>query len=257
MLNEVKVPFYINKNMEYLGTDNPNSNHIKEVFNNDLTQYFNHPYKISYNFNSRGFRDTEWPVDLNNRIWCVGDSAALGAGVPVEYRYSSLLPNSINVSRILADNDWIYNNAVSILKETNPKLVVIQWSFYHRNNLNGKDQFSVEQKDSTKQAMLSLLGNYIKNKFTDREKFDCDYLFHLTQKIESVKKDSNVIHVLTPKMHVGFDFLNRVKDSVKYSITADWIDDARDITFHYGVQSHNNIADKIKTLCHEQNINIW
>ena len=255
MLDAVKVPFFINENMQYLGCDNPNSQSLQDAFDNDMTRYFSYPYDISYIFNSRGFRDSEWPTeDLNKHIWCIGDSATLGTGVSLEHRYSSLLPKAINVSRILADNEWITDNTISILMEVKPKLIVIQWSYYHRNYLGPEKH--VPLKGAYGEILRSQMMK-LKLALTSQDKFDSDYLFHLIQKVENLKNNTKVIHLLTPNFHVGFNFLDRVKNGVENCLHIDWIDDARDITFHYGIESHKIIADKITQLCHEKNINIW
>ena len=40
----------------------------------DKKHFKNYPHTIKYVYNSRGFRDTEWPdsiKELQNAIWCV------------------------------------------------------------------------------------------------------------------------------------------------------------------------------------------
>lgn len=43
---------------------------------------------IEYRFNSRGFRDREWPENIKDVIWCVGGSELLGTGITYEDRKS-------------------------------------------------------------------------------------------------------------------------------------------------------------------------
>ena len=76
-LDSIKAIPFINQTVDYLGCDNPDSPGLKQIYNNDLTDYFNYPYKVNYKFNSRGFRDNEWPNNLNDRVWCIGDSAVI------------------------------------------------------------------------------------------------------------------------------------------------------------------------------------
>ena len=132
MLDNVIIPFYINRDQPYLGCDDPNRNSLQEVYSYDLRDYHDYPFNIQYKFNSRGFRDKEWPIDINDKIWCVGDSATCGTGISHEHIYSNLLKDAINCGRYYADNEWIRDIASSILSEANPKLVVIQWSYFHR-----------------------------------------------------------------------------------------------------------------------------
>jgi len=48
-------------------------------------EYFkSYTKQISYRYNSKGFRDDEWPEDLSDVIWCVGDSFTVGIGQPFE-----------------------------------------------------------------------------------------------------------------------------------------------------------------------------
>jgi hypothetical protein len=108
------------------------------------THFLNYPYKISYNYNSRGFRDQEWPdclEDLQNSIWCIGDSFTAGVGIPIEHTWPYLLNKAtnvrtINVSLDGASNNWIARHAQTILTEIKPKFMVIHWSFSHRREMD-------------------------------------------------------------------------------------------------------------------------
>ena len=44
------------------------------------------PHEISYKYISRGFRDVEWPEDIQNTPVIFGDSFIAGIGQPVEHR---------------------------------------------------------------------------------------------------------------------------------------------------------------------------
>ena len=110
----------------------------------DKEHFINYPYKISYRYNSRGFRDSDWPIDtqdLQQSIWCIGDSFTVGIGAPYEHMWSQVLSkhtntNTINISMDGASNTWISRRAIEIAKHLQPKNMVVMWSFIHRREGN-------------------------------------------------------------------------------------------------------------------------
>ena len=103
----------------------------------DRTHYLSYPHKVEYHYNSRGFRDTEWPNDFSNVIWCVGDSFTTGLGSPREHIWPYILQQrtgrrTINVSMDGASNNLIARFAVTILTQFPQADMVVQWSFLHR-----------------------------------------------------------------------------------------------------------------------------
>lgn len=106
----------------------------------DKKHWLNYPYQIEYRFNSRGFRDSEWPnneVELKKSIWCIGDSFTSGVGIPFSHTWPQVLKqiskvNTINISLDGASNNWITRQASYILNEITPTNLVIQWSFVNR-----------------------------------------------------------------------------------------------------------------------------
>lgn len=109
----------------------------------DLAYFKNYPYSVNYQYNSRGYRDHEWPdtVDnLKNSIWCIGDSFTVGLGSPFNHIWPQVLQETtnirtINISMDGASNNWIARHANYIINEINPRYVVIHWSFSHRREL--------------------------------------------------------------------------------------------------------------------------
>jgi hypothetical protein len=95
-LSGLQVTHLKNENFQYFGSDNPAQSYIKEIFKNDLTDYYAYPHHIDYKFNSRGLRDEEWPKNLTDVIWAVGDSATLGIGVPYQTTYVNVLKKLTN-----------------------------------------------------------------------------------------------------------------------------------------------------------------
>ena len=106
----------------------------------DPRHFKQYPYAVQYQFNSRGYRDQEWPEsldELQSAIWCVGDSFTVGLGSAVEHTWPWLLQQHtgrrcINVSMDGASNDWIARKACAVLATVAPAHVVIHWSYWHR-----------------------------------------------------------------------------------------------------------------------------
>lgn len=111
----------------------------------DPDHWRNYPNKIQYHYNSRGYRDAEWPEDLPTAIWCFGDSFTTGVGVPFENIWPQILQQqiqqrTINISMDGASNNWIARKVHEMSQDIQPNTVVIQWSFSHRRELNPSDE---------------------------------------------------------------------------------------------------------------------
>lgn len=123
-----------NTSFEYFGPDNPSSCKNKKWFR----QY---PFDIVYQTNSRGYRDTEWPNDLDETIFCIGDSFTFGVGSPVEHTWPFLLEKltglrCINIAVNGASNELIRRKIQEVYSECNPIAVIACWSFTHRREAN-------------------------------------------------------------------------------------------------------------------------
>jgi hypothetical protein len=109
----------------------------------DPKHYESFPYDVSYCYNSRGFRDSEWPdnvADLAACIWCLGDSFTVGLGSPLEHTWPNVLQQRtgtrvINVSMDGASNNWLARKSLRILEEIQPKHLIIQWSYISRREI--------------------------------------------------------------------------------------------------------------------------
>jgi hypothetical protein len=106
----------------------------------DIDHYHAFLYPISYHHNSRGFRDHEWPntvEQLQQCVWCFGDSQTVGIGNPVSHNWVYLLEQAldqrcINVSMAGQSNQWIARKIQNLLTEIIPPTIVIHWSYTHR-----------------------------------------------------------------------------------------------------------------------------
>ena len=57
----------------------------------DVAHYKTYSKSVIYSYNTSGYRDEEWPADLINSIWCVGDSFTVGLGQPYDETWVKLV----------------------------------------------------------------------------------------------------------------------------------------------------------------------
>jgi hypothetical protein len=157
----------------------------------DKKHFFSYPYEIEYRYNSRGFRDNEWPEskeELENCIWCFGDSFTVGIGSPIEHTWVNILQKKsnrrcINVSMDGASNDWISRKVRKIITTINPKDIIIHWSYTSRGELS-------DELISDEERRIPYANVFIQ-----------DQLDNLTKNlsiIEATTKFSNVIYSFIP-----------------------------------------------------------
>ena len=127
-----------NLELDHLYSDSPGTGEYNSQF----------PHKVNYKFNSRGYRDTEWPdnVDeLKSAVWCIGDSATVGIGSPWAHTWPQVLSRAwncrtINVSLVGASNDFIEKKCMELLKQFSPAYIIICWSYLHRREASEQDK---------------------------------------------------------------------------------------------------------------------
>lgn len=135
-----------NEHWKFSGIDNIN-------WCRDPAHFKNYPHNVEYIYNSRGFRDQEWPestAELQSAIWCIGDSFTVGLGSPLEHTWPWQLAKIsnqriINVSMDGASNQWISRTAKKIIDSVGPKQMAIMWSYTHRRE-NSNDLLSDENR---------------------------------------------------------------------------------------------------------------
>lgn len=133
ILADLVLPSRQNQRWQYSGIDSPE--HCL-----DKSHFQNYPHTVDYEYNSRGFRDYEWPhslEELRNAVWCVGDSFTVGLGQPLAQTWPQVLQTTvgrrcINVSMDGASNDWICRRALDIASVVKPRNIVVMWSYVHR-----------------------------------------------------------------------------------------------------------------------------
>ena len=191
---------------QYNGIDSPRMCLDKKHFDS-------YPHKIDYTYNSRGYRDAEWPLtpeELQQAVWCVGDSFTVGIGSPAEHTWPFLLQKeldcrTINISMNGASNEWIVRKAIDIINKIKPKLIIVQWSYIHRAELNDStlsDEDRRQQFDD-----LSLQDIELETKF-----------LKLVQKLESIKQNTEVIHSFIP----NFGIKNNIQEIWDQIAGKDW-----------------------------------
>lgn len=238
VLSDFVIQSQAGQSHKYFGIDSPK-------FCNDLEHFNNYPHKIDYQYNSRGFRDAEWPdnlYDLQNAIWCVGDSFTVGLGSPIEHTWPWVLQQAtgtrtINVSMNGASNMWMSRKVHSIIKEIQPTTIVIQWSFTHRRE--DIDQLWLSDED----RVLHFINA--------GEQDDIDNTVQCIKNVESNKGNTQLIHSFIPAVcppESMQNFQNQIMQLNLQSIGAvEQLDFARD-KFHYDVKTSKNIVNNLLTL---------
>jgi hypothetical protein len=133
ILPDFTLPSRANQRWQFSGLDSIESCVDKQHF-------LSYPHSIEYLYNSRGYRDAEWPEsieELKNAVWCVGDSFTVGIGQPLNHIWPQVLAKkinkrTINVSMDGASNDWIVRKTQEIVNVIAPKYIVVMWSYTHR-----------------------------------------------------------------------------------------------------------------------------
>ena len=136
ILPNVCVESAINQDSCYFGIDRPE---IWTRRNLDFDSIKQFPYDVHYTFNSRGFRDHEWPTDiseLKSSVWLVGSSFSMGIGNPQDQTLSAVLEEKIN-QRVInvgmggSTNQWIQDQALQIINEISPSTMIIHWTLIY------------------------------------------------------------------------------------------------------------------------------
>lgn len=199
----------------------------------DKDHFLNYKKIVTYEYNSKGFRDDEWPTNLQNKIWCVGDSFTVGIGQPQNETWPRLLEKSlkekcINISEDGCSNDLISLRAKYIIENYNPKAVIIMWSYFWRRFINGKNiHFDPDKRELPKDDLFNFLRNFstVNNVNNDRCTIinfvipDCFIESDLLIKKKFLKKDKKNINKILRSIDTNFS---------KNLIEVEQIDYARD-----------------------------
>lgn len=190
----------------------------------DKEHFRNYPKKILYKYNTNGFRDHEWPTDLSDVIWCVGDSFTVGIGQPFEETWPNLLQKKLNKRCLNLGEDGCSNDTMAlrikeICKLHNPKLIVVMWSYLARRRRNNKDV------------------GHNKNDFGD----DMD-LVNFSKNFKMANElSTNILNLLIP---FAFDGMELLKEKYKDLTVIPQLDYARD-HHHFDIMTSEYVTDLI------------
>ena len=195
----------------------------------DKTHFSNYSKFIEYNYNSRGFRDTEWPENLSKAVWCIGDSFTVGIGQPFEEIWPRLLQKKIgkrciNISQDGCSNDIICERVKEIKNICDPYIIVIMWSYVSRRINQGKN---VQYKE-TDFGDTADTENFLKNWKT----------------VDSL--GMKIIHTVVPNAFFNDKMIYIINKETKNKILYfEQIDYARDY-HHFDFRTSDKITDLIK-----------
>jgi hypothetical protein len=128
------------------------------------THFNDYKKSIHYQYNSKGFRDSEWPADIENKIWCVGDSFTVGLGQPYEETWPQILEQRLGERCINVSEDGCSNDLMSMrieqIKKFNPKCIVVMWSYFWRRWIDNTNvHFDVNNRELPKDDLENFLKN--------------------------------------------------------------------------------------------------
>jgi hypothetical protein len=115
---------------------------------------FSQLHDVNYVYNSRGFRDDEWPMtikELKKCIWCFGDSFTVGLGSSLGNTWVNILQQQsgircINISMDGASNKWISRKMQDVIRIIAPTNIVVQWSYFHRDEMSNANLSDEDRK---------------------------------------------------------------------------------------------------------------
>lgn len=179
-MTQLVIPELVDKKFSTTGLDS--LEHARDKF-----FFKNFPLNIEYSYNSRGFRDREWPQDLQNAIWCVGDSFTVGLGLPFDLTWSRQLQEQTNFPVVTvamdgASNQWIARQVNLINAEVGPRHLIVMWSYFQRR----------EHPDTALSDLQRRIHGQPEGELEDFELFE--------QLVLQVSAD-NLIHAVIPNCH--------------------------------------------------------
>lgn len=221
----------------------------------DKKHFARYPHVVEYQYNSRGFRDVEWPTDLHElqqAVWCVGDSFTAGIGVPFAHTWPQILQQrlgcrTINISLDGGSNNWIARRVVDIAQQVAPRAIVIHWSYDHRR------EAALEQvlKDLPPDVNLTTLCLDSLRRLHHVELDTSADLANTQLCIDQVSELSvPVVHsFIPPPSHTNVVFDFKSQPCVPEFKQIDWARDGH----HYDIKTATRFVDQIVPLLQTEN----
>ena len=230
MLNMLIVKKKINFKCKYSGIDS-----LQECRN--LRHFKNYKKSINYQYNSRGFRDHEWPEDLSDVIWCVGDSFTVGVGQPFSETWPQILQKKtgkrcLNISEDGCSNDTIALRIKEIVERHRPKYIVVMWSFFHRRRKNGKNI----HHDPQDFGRMADVDNFIKN-YSAVECLPVKMIHSVIPNALGLGGKSTILNTIS-------NLVERIAGKDLHLNWVEQIDFARD-GFHYDINTSEKFTDLV------------
>lgn len=258
---------YAGQTIDYIGTDDPENPYTIKTFNFDMKPFYEYPHEVKYVFNSRGYRDEEWPEDdkLKDAIWCLGDSSCMGSAIPYESSWSRLLQKEtgvrcINIAHPGNGYDQNVSQALRIFKELEPKVLIISWTWIHRNIGHEDRRRKAGIHNLGAQALGILKKLFVSIDMDSPDVQDVKYCLDLVKELEANKGKTQLIHVFLSPFSLRHEIYQLyIKKVTKLPITYVMYklrDVGRDQYFHYGIETHREITDELLKLFYEKNIDI-
>jgi hypothetical protein len=238
ILSDFKINSLSNVELEFTGMDS-----LENCL--DKNHFKNYPYKVSYKYNSRGFRDDEWPENLEDCIWCFGDSFTKGLGQNYKNTWPKVLQLQLDIRTICmsmdgASNEWLSRKIVELVKTLKPKAIIVQWSFVNRR----------ERILNTSESAFDEDRRIWFNENSTSEEDILNTVDCITRAC-TVCEESGItlIHSFIPdfiKISYYRIFFDKFKKMNKPYISLTKIDKARDF-FHYDIKTVNQFVKNILT----------
>jgi hypothetical protein len=270
------LPYYSNQLFNESGIDTWNQCLNKNHF-------LKFPWPVEYQYNSRGYRDQEWPSnlsELSDAIWCFGDSFTVGLGSPLTHTWVYVLSQkschrTINVSMDGASNNWIARKISELSYYLVPKTIVVHWSYVHRREAEEWKIIHQQQQIIDQQWQISYLA--IKDPAWPNCKNLNDF-FDLPDYIQQEIVNNHVLddviknYITTPleKLNYNFDVERRIRydqqlnDDLDFENTVKCINIAENISKKHSINLIHSfipefakplVAQKIQNYLIENNIN--
>jgi len=221
----------------------------------DVIHYKMYEKSILYVYNSFGYRDEEWPLDLTDVIWCVGDSFTVGLGQPYNETWVNLVgeqtgKRTVNVSMNGASNDWIARRVHAIINNFSPKIILIQWSYCHRRESTDTSLIDEDRKIH----FIKPKGG--REQFADMQELDKQNCINNILNIDN-HPFTQIVHSFIPKFartdDAEFIYNKLTTHDITFFPEQPQVDFARD-RHHYDIQTANNYANLYLSKLTMQNI---